>query len=163
MDAVYQSPADELTSHGKPMDHEDLLEKILDGLGSKYQSIINAVHGYDTPISFDELNAKLINKEITHSLSFTVPATANPTAPRLRSGYHGPFSTRALHTHTSTDPHLLWLSRLSTTITTLSWSLSMVLCSRVHSYAMLSLLAVDELKSHIFSVHFSDLFLSKKD
>ena len=58
----------------KPMEHEDILEKILDGLGNEYQFIIYAVNGRDTPISFDELHEKLINKEITlhqqHSLSF---------------------------------------------------------------------------------------------
>ena len=55
----------ELMSLGKPMDNEDLLEKILDGLGSEYQYIIDAVNGRDTPISFNELHEKLINKEIT--------------------------------------------------------------------------------------------------
>ena len=75
------------------MDHEELLEKILDGLGSEYQYVIDAVNGCDTPISFDELHKNLINKEITlqqqHSLSFMVPAMTNPTAPHPRSGYHG--------------------------------------------------------------------------
>ena len=52
-------------SLGKPMDDEDLLEKILDGLGSEYQYVINVVNGRYTPISFDELQDKLINKEIT--------------------------------------------------------------------------------------------------
>ena len=47
----------------KPMDHEDLLEKILDGLGNQY--VIDAINGCNTPISFDELHEKLINKEIT--------------------------------------------------------------------------------------------------
>ena len=49
----------------KPMEHEDLLEKILDGLGSEYQFVIDAVNGRDTPISLDELHDKLIHKEIT--------------------------------------------------------------------------------------------------
>ena len=83
---------DELMSLCKPMDHEDLLEKILDGLRSEYQYVIDAVNGHDTPISFDELHEKLINKEIKlqqHSLSFVVPTTTNPTVPYSRSGYHG--------------------------------------------------------------------------
>ena len=33
--------ADELMSFGKPMDHEDLLEKILNGLGNEYQNVID--------------------------------------------------------------------------------------------------------------------------
>ena len=84
----------ELMSLSKPMDHEDLLEKLLDGLGSEYQFVIDAVNGRDTPMSFDEIHVKLINKEITfqqqHSLSFAVSTTTNPTTPRSRSGYHGP-------------------------------------------------------------------------
>ena len=81
-------------SLGKPIDHEDLLEKILDGLGSEYKFAIYLVNGHDTPISFDEVHEKLINKEITlqqqHSLSFTVPAMTNPAVPSSRSGYHDP-------------------------------------------------------------------------
>ena len=54
------------------MDYEDLLEKVLDGLGSDYQFVIDVVNGRDTLISFDEQHEKLINKEITlqqqHSL-----------------------------------------------------------------------------------------------
>ena len=81
------------------MDHEDLLDKILDGLWSEYQyAIIDIVNGRNTPISFDELHEKLINKEITlqqqHSLSFSVLATINPISPRLRLGYHGPCHQR---------------------------------------------------------------------
>ena len=57
--------ADELMSLGKPMDHNDLLEKILDGLKSKYQYVIDAINGCDTPTSFENLHEKLINKEIT--------------------------------------------------------------------------------------------------
>ena len=72
---------DELMSLCKPMDHEDLLEKILDGLRSEYQYVIDAVNGHDTPISFDELHEKLINKEIKlqqHSLSFPLSFLPRP-------------------------------------------------------------------------------------
>ena len=47
------------------MDHEDLLDKILDDLESEYQYIIDVINGRDTPISIDKLHEKLINKEIT--------------------------------------------------------------------------------------------------
>ena len=56
---------DELMSLDKPMDYEDLLKKILDGLRNEYQYVIDAVNGHNTPISFDKLHEKLINKEIT--------------------------------------------------------------------------------------------------
>ena len=82
------------------MDHEDLLERILNGLGSEYRYVIDVVNGCDTPISFKILQEKLINKGITlhhqHSLSFTVPAIANPTAPIPRSGFHRPCHQRPL-------------------------------------------------------------------
>ena len=78
----------------KPMDHEDLLEKICYGLGSEYQSCIDVVNDRDIPISFDELHEKLINKEIAlqqqYSLSFVIPSAENPIAPRPRSGWYGP-------------------------------------------------------------------------
>ena len=35
------------------MEREDLLEKILDGLGNAYQFFIDVVNGRDTQISFD--------------------------------------------------------------------------------------------------------------
>ena len=55
--------ADELAFLGKPVDEEDLVNKILDGLGDKYKGIVNAVNASETPISFAEIHEKLINKE----------------------------------------------------------------------------------------------------
>ena len=59
-----------------------MIEKILDGLDDNYQSIIDAVNGRDSTISFDELHEKLINKELsllnTTTLS-PLPATAHST------------------------------------------------------------------------------------
>ncbi|RVW54104.1 Retrovirus-related Pol polyprotein from transposon RE1 [Vitis vinifera] len=57
--------ADELAALGKPLDQEDLIEKVLEGLDENYQSIIDAVNGRDSTISFDELHEKLINKELS--------------------------------------------------------------------------------------------------
>lgn len=56
---------DELTTLGKPMDHKDLIEKILHGLDGDYKPIIDFINGCDTPISFDELHKKLISKELS--------------------------------------------------------------------------------------------------
>lgn len=47
------------------MDHEDLMEKILDGLGDDYKPIVDATEGREIPITFDELDEKLINKELS--------------------------------------------------------------------------------------------------
>ncbi|KAE8680725.1 hypothetical protein F3Y22_tig00111372pilonHSYRG00235 [Hibiscus syriacus] len=69
----------------KPMDHEDIIEKILDGLDDDYRHIADIVEGRDTPISFDELHEKLINRELTiqqlQSASFPHPVTTNPSQP----------------------------------------------------------------------------------
>ncbi|RVW61448.1 Retrovirus-related Pol polyprotein from transposon RE1 [Vitis vinifera] len=57
--------ADELTALGKPLDQEDLIEKVLEGLDENYEPIIDVVNGRNSTISFDELHEKLINKELS--------------------------------------------------------------------------------------------------
>ena len=72
--------ADELAPLGKLMDHEDLIEKILDGLKDDYKPIIDVINGHETPISFDELHEKSINKELSlhlhHSNSSPLPVSS---------------------------------------------------------------------------------------
>ena len=46
---------DQLLTLGKPLDHEDLIEKILED----YRPVIDAVNGRDTLILFDELHKKI--------------------------------------------------------------------------------------------------------
>ena len=53
--------ADQLASLGKPIDYEDFIERILDGLDSNYKSLKDSINGRDTTISFEELHEKLIN------------------------------------------------------------------------------------------------------
>ena len=65
--------ADNLASLAKPIEHEDLIDCVLDVLDSTYTSIIDAVNGRDNTISFEELHEKLINKEL--SLQLTTPPT----------------------------------------------------------------------------------------
>lgn len=67
---------------GKPFDHEDIIEKIMDGLDDDYQPVIDAINGRDIQISFDELHEKLINNELLlHQKisSSPLPASANQT------------------------------------------------------------------------------------
>ncbi|RVW94165.1 Retrovirus-related Pol polyprotein from transposon RE1 [Vitis vinifera] len=78
--------ADELAALGKPLDQEDLIEKVLEGLDENYQSIIDAVNGRDSTISFDELHEKLINKELSlrNKISpLPLPASAHATNVRF--------------------------------------------------------------------------------
>ena len=62
---------DKLALLGKPMNDEDLIEKILDELDNEYKSIVDAIEGRETLISFDKLHEKLINKELWY-LNFTI-------------------------------------------------------------------------------------------
>ncbi|KAA8543167.1 hypothetical protein F0562_021338 [Nyssa sinensis] len=55
--------ADELAILEKPMDEDDLTDKILDGLGDDYKELIHSVQACDTMIMFDELHEKLLNFE----------------------------------------------------------------------------------------------------
>ena len=55
---------DQLAALGKPLDHEDLINKILDGLNDDYKIITDIVQNRETPILFDELHEKSINREL---------------------------------------------------------------------------------------------------
>nr|DAD26773.1 TPA_asm: hypothetical protein HUJ06_028241 [Nelumbo nucifera] len=83
MQAIKTRP-DELALLGKPLDDEDLVDRVLDELGDEYKSIADVVNARETPISFAELHEKLLNKEASlqsqQSASFSLPVTANPTA-----------------------------------------------------------------------------------
>ncbi|RVW33268.1 Retrovirus-related Pol polyprotein from transposon RE2 [Vitis vinifera] len=79
--------ADELAILGTAVDDEDLLEKILEGLGEDYKELVRAVQARDTPISFDELHEKLLNFEAslqntTKTEQSYFPASANPANPK---------------------------------------------------------------------------------
>ena len=77
--------ADELALLGKPIDDEDLIDLVLEGLSDEYKSIINA---RDTSISFVELHEKLLNKEVSLQTAqpspLSLPATENPIVFRNR-------------------------------------------------------------------------------
>ncbi|KAL6335792.1 hypothetical protein AAG906_039555 [Vitis piasezkii] len=64
------------------MNEDDLIDKILDGLGDDYKEIIRAVQARDTMIMFDELHEKLLNFEASlqgaKSKPSHFPASANP-------------------------------------------------------------------------------------
>ncbi|KAE8671053.1 filamin A-interacting protein 1-like [Hibiscus syriacus] len=83
--------ADELATLGKPLNHEDLIEKVLEGLDENYQSIIDFVNGRDSTISFDELHEKLINKEL--SLRNKTSLSRLPASAYLTNVRSTPWST----------------------------------------------------------------------
>ncbi|CAA7023370.1 unnamed protein product [Microthlaspi erraticum] len=54
---------DQLAILGKPIDHEDQLEYILEGLPEDYKSVVDQIEGRNTPPSLTEVHEKLLNRE----------------------------------------------------------------------------------------------------
>ena len=59
---MIKTRADELAILGKPIDNEDLIDRVLEGLSDKYKSVIDAINARETSIYFAELHEKLLNK-----------------------------------------------------------------------------------------------------
>lgn len=59
-----KSIADELTTAGAPISNEELIVKILSGLGTEYREISAAIRARDSPIMYEELYVKLIDDEV---------------------------------------------------------------------------------------------------
>ena len=99
-----KSKADDLALLGKPMDPDDLTEKILGGLGEEYKPEIDAVNGRDKPISFNELYERLLNREAmilcTESPAVTpIVAHAADSRPRHNN------NSRSNHHQQNWSPH----------------------------------------------------------
>lgn len=79
---------DDLALLGKPMDHEDLTERILAGLSDDYKPEIDAIHGRNTPIPYAELYERLVNREamiLNTETSAVTPVVANAVDARPRN------------------------------------------------------------------------------
>lgn len=80
---------DQLALLGKPLDYEDKIEYIIDGLPEDYKSVVEQVEGRDTTPSIVEIHEKLVNKEAkllsmnTTSLN-TAPVSSNVATSRPR-------------------------------------------------------------------------------
>ena len=88
---MIKTRVDELALLGKPVDDEDLIDWVLEGLSDEYKSIVDVINARDTSISFVELHEKLLNKEASlqtaQPSSLSLPATSNPTAFRNRPNW----------------------------------------------------------------------------
>ncbi|KAG7536467.1 Integrase catalytic core [Arabidopsis suecica] len=78
---------DQLAILGKPLDHEDQIEMILDGLPAEYKPVVDQVESKDAPPSITELHERLLNHEgkllsNTDSLLSHPPVTANAVQQR---------------------------------------------------------------------------------
>ena len=82
MQAIKTS-VEELALLGKPIDDEDLIDRVLEGLSDEYRSVIDAINTHDTSISFAELHEKLLDKEASFQTTQPSPlsllAMENPT------------------------------------------------------------------------------------
>ncbi|KAK5832126.1 hypothetical protein PVK06_015926 [Gossypium arboreum] len=77
---VIKIKADKLATLGKLLNVEDFIEKVLEGLDDTFQPIIDTVNSRYTTIIFDELNEKLINRELAlHNSSSSVSVTTYST------------------------------------------------------------------------------------
>ncbi|XP_019240842.1 PREDICTED: uncharacterized protein LOC109220832 [Nicotiana attenuata] len=59
-----KSIADDLAPSGSPLTNEELVIKVLSGLGAEYKEISVAIRARDNPISFEELFDKLLAHEV---------------------------------------------------------------------------------------------------
>lgn len=57
---------DQLALLGKPIDHEDQIEFILEGLPDDCKEIVSQSEGRDTPPSLPEVHEKLINQDVSN-------------------------------------------------------------------------------------------------
>lgn len=78
---------DQLGLLGKPLEHEDKIEYIIDGLPEEYRSVTEQIEGRDTTPSIIDIHEKLINKEAkllatSAPPSNPIPMTANVASAR---------------------------------------------------------------------------------
>ncbi|OIT35369.1 hypothetical protein A4A49_59674, partial [Nicotiana attenuata] len=71
-----KSISDDLASSGSPLANEELVIKILSGLGSEYKELSAAIRARDNPISFEELYDKLLAHEMF--IKHSEPKLENP-------------------------------------------------------------------------------------
>ncbi|XP_010463497.1 PREDICTED: uncharacterized protein LOC104744184 [Camelina sativa] len=54
---------DELAALGKPMDHEDQIEKILEGLPEDFKPVVDQIESKDSPPTISDVHERLCNRE----------------------------------------------------------------------------------------------------
>ena len=99
--------ADQLALLGAFLEHEDLLDYIIEGLSDDYKAIIDMVNGRDIPITLEELHEKLLigenslaTTEETTNSSAQITANATQSRPfqqNQRPQYRGTTPTRGGH------------------------------------------------------------------
>ena len=111
--------ADELALLGKPVDDEDLIDRVLEGLSDEYKSVIDLINAHDMSISFVKLHEKLLNKEAslqaTQPSPLSLPTKTNPTAFQNRPNWCPPTTipqqpgpTTSFSPHNQHQPKPYW-------------------------------------------------------
>lgn len=71
---------DEQAIIGKTLDQEDVINVVLNGLEqSTYKTILDSIHGRDSPIPLNKLHEKLINHELALAQQVTTTGIHQPT------------------------------------------------------------------------------------
>lgn len=102
-----KSCADRLAALGKPIEQEDLIDKVLSGLDESYSPVVESVNARDATISFEELHEKLINKELTLSQARVdplLPATAFAAYTRPQGKFNHPRQGQGILPTPNTTP-----------------------------------------------------------
>ncbi|XP_010497249.1 PREDICTED: uncharacterized protein LOC104774314, partial [Camelina sativa] len=99
---------DELAILGKPIDHEDQIEKILAGLLDDYKSVVDQIESKDSPPTITEVHERLCNREVTLCAAATstpFPTSANVAQYNRRGDYNNN-NTYNSRTSTRSSPSL---------------------------------------------------------
>lgn len=78
---------DQIALLGKPLDHEDQIEYVIDGLPDDYKMVIDQIEGRDTPPTLTEVHERLLNHEVKLQALVVSPATLPITANAV--SHHG--------------------------------------------------------------------------
>ncbi|CAA7058393.1 unnamed protein product [Microthlaspi erraticum] len=79
-----QTRFDQLALLGKPVEHEDQIEFILEGLPDEYKSVVEQIEGRDLSPSITEVHEKLLTKEA--KLMAQTPSPATPITANVATG-----------------------------------------------------------------------------
>lgn len=81
---------DQIALLGKPLDHEDQIEYVIDGLPEDYKTVIDQIESRDTPPSLTEVHERLLNHEVKLQTVATEPVSAPITANAATHTGHKP-------------------------------------------------------------------------
>nr|BAA78425.1 polyprotein [Arabidopsis thaliana]BAK41505.1 polyprotein [Arabidopsis thaliana]BAK41506.1 polyprotein [Arabidopsis thaliana]BAK41508.1 polyprotein [Arabidopsis thaliana]BAK41509.1 polyprotein [Arabidopsis thaliana] len=76
---------DQLALLGKPMDHDEQVERVLENLPEEYKPVIDQIAAKDTPPTLTEIHERLLNQEskiLAVSSATVIPITANAVSHR---------------------------------------------------------------------------------